>query len=57
MKEVEIASDINNFNENLFLKLKLLFELILKLIFDLKYILCIFFIIIPFINTFFWFIL
>jgi len=42
MKEVEIVSDINNFNENLFLKLKLLFELILKLIFDLKYILCIF---------------
>ena len=42
MKEVEIVSDINNFNENLFLKLKLLFELILKLIVDLKYILCIF---------------
>ena len=42
MKEVEIVSDINNLNENPFLKLKLLFELILKLIFDLKYILCIF---------------
>ena len=42
MKEVEIVSDINNFSENLFLKLKLFFELILKLIFDLKYILCIF---------------
>jgi len=42
MKEVEIVSNINNYNENLFLKLKLLFELILKLIVDLKYILCIF---------------
>ena len=42
MKKVKIVSYINNFNENLFLKLKPLFELILKLIFDLKYILCIF---------------
>ena len=42
MKEVKIVSDINNYDENSFLKLTLFFELLSKLIVDLKYILCIF---------------
>ena len=42
MKEVKILLDIDNYNENSFLKLKLFCELIFKLIFDLKYVLCIF---------------
>ena len=42
MKEVKIVFDIDNYNENSFLKLKLFCELIFKLIFDLKYVLCIF---------------
>jgi len=42
MKAIKIICDIDNFNENSFLKLKLFFKLILKLIVDLKYVLCIF---------------
>ncbi len=43
MKEVQIISDIENFNGTSFFKLKALFELVLKLIFDLKYVLIVFF--------------
>ena len=43
MKEVQIISDIENFNDTSFSKLKALFELVLKLIFDLKYVLIVFF--------------
>ena len=43
MKEVKIISDIDNFNDNSFLKLKVFFDLILKLIIDLKYVLIVFF--------------
>lgn len=43
MKEVQIISDIENFNDTSFFKLKALFELVLKLIFDLKYVLIVFF--------------
>lgn len=53
MKEVQIISDIENFNDNSFFKLKELFELVLKLIFDLKYVLIVFFSIIAFINILF----
>ena len=57
MKEVKIVSDIDNFSENRFLKLKLFFELILKLINDLKYIFCIFLLLfffsIPFFGLFY----
>ena len=42
MKEVKKVFDIDKYNEKLFLNLKLFSELIIKLIFDLKYILCIF---------------
>ena len=42
MRVVKIICDIDNSDENSFLKLKLFFKLIHKLIIDLKYILCIF---------------
>ena len=42
MQEVKIVSDIDNLSENSCLKLKQFFELIIKLIIDLKYVLCIF---------------
>ena len=42
MQEVKIVSDIDNLKENSCLKLKQFFELIIKLIIDLKYVLCIF---------------
>ena len=41
MQEVKIVSDIDNLSENSCLKLQF-FELIIKLIIDLKYVLCIF---------------
>ena len=53
MKEVKIVSDIDNFSENRFLKLKLFFELIFKLINDLKYIFCIFLLLLFFSIPFF----
>ena len=42
MKEVKIINDIDNLNDYSFCKLKLFFELIIKLIVDLKYIFIIF---------------
>ena len=42
MQEVKIVSDIDNLKENSCLKLKQFFELIIKLIIDVKYVLCIF---------------